>query len=161
MKRTLRRGGLLSGAFVLAGCMATAPEAVRPVSPTVTDAPAAEIMIAAPPAPPEPPASPAPRRPPEAAASDGAVTPAVVLRRRAPAYPTELARQEISGRVVLVFVVGQSGRPENVRIESASHPLFAKAVLAVVPEWRFEPARDAGGQAVRTQMRMPLTFLLD
>lgn len=141
--------------------MATAPEAVRPGSPTVAEAPAAEIMIAAPPEPPVSTAPPAPLHPPEAVASDGAVTQAVALKKRPPAYPAELARQEIPGRVVLVFVVGQSGRPENVRIEYASHPLFARAVLAVVPEWRFEPARDAGGHAVRTQMRVPLTFLLD
>jgi TonB family protein len=62
-----------------------------------------------------------------------------------PRYPPSLAETGLTGTVVVSFVVGAQGRPEEVRIESSSHPMFTAEVKAVLPLWRFEPARDATG----------------
>jgi TonB family protein len=144
-------------ALAVAGCIAPgrAPEAVEvaeppmeqmPVVPTV-GVPATEPPSVQVPAP--------------SAATPHAVTQPVPRRRPMPRYPSSLAETGLAGTVVASFTVGEKGQPEDVRIESSSHPMFTAEVKAVLPLWRFEPARDATGGVVRERMRVPFRFVLE
>jgi protein TonB len=142
-------------ALALSGCVATAPKDVGSVqlAPQAHPVqPVPEIEIAAP--------AVAPSTVPPAPTAR-AVTGPTVRKRVEPTYPAELSREGIPGEVVLTFFVGENGQPEDVRIERSTHPAFSKAVMAVVPRWRFDPARAADGSAVRSRMRMPVRFLVN
>jgi TonB family protein len=60
----------------------------------------------------------------------------------APAYPDSLEGAKISGEVVAKFVVDTTGRVkmESVEILSATHQLFAIAVVDALPMMKFSPA---------------------
>lgn len=85
-------------------------------------------------------------------------TAAVIRQRRMPDFPAALAHEGIDGQVIAVFYVGAEGRAEDVLIERSPHPLLSKAVTDALKGWRFEPARAADGQPVRTRMRVPFRF---
>ena len=57
---------------------------------------------------------------------------------------------------VLAFVVDTAGQidPCSVEVRAATHPDFRDAILAVVPQLRFTPARR-GGKLVRQRASMP------
>jgi periplasmic protein TonB len=74
-----------------------------------------------------------------------------------PTYPAELRRARIEGTVVLVFVLSESGRVEDLRIESSSRPEFEPPALEAVRRWRFKPG-EKNGEPVRTYMRLPIRF---
>ncbi len=60
-----------------------------------------------------------------------------------PEYP-EIARQaRLTGRVVLQFVISQSGEVEDVEVVWVDKPHigFETAAVAAVRQWRYEPAR--------------------
>jgi len=86
--------------------------------------------------------------------------PAVALTGNArPRYPAVLEEARVSGAVIVQFVVDTSGRVDlsTVRILEASNELFAASVRAVLPQWRFRPAR-AGGRTVKQLVQLPLLF---
>ena len=79
-----------------------------------------------------------------------AVTPARVLKRVAPEYPPALIAQGLvlEGQVLVRFTVDASGQVRDPKVSRSTHPQFEKAAMAALTHWRFEPARDAAGQAV-------------
>ena len=78
-----------------------------------------------------------------------------------PAFPTLLRERGISGRVSVQFVVDTLGRAEmsGLRVVEESDPLFAQAVRAVLPRYRFSPG-EVSGQKVRTLVQLPFDFTL-
>ena len=74
-----------------------------------------------------------------------------------PNYPPALRRAGVEGTVVLVFVLNETGRVEDARVESSSHPEFEPPALDAVRRWRFRPG-EKDGEAVRTYMRLPIRF---
>lgn len=74
-----------------------------------------------------------------------------------PDYPAELRRQQLSGTVFVLFLVGTDGQVSRAKIQKATDPVFESAALAAVKRWRFEPGRRAG-QAVEFRMAVPITF---
>jgi protein TonB len=100
-------------------------------------------------------------------ASDGVLdehvvdrTPRVIGRAPEPRYPTPLREAGVQGRVVAEFVVDTLGRAEldGLRLD-ASQALFAEAVRAVLPRYRFTPG-EAAGRKVRTRVQLPFDFTL-
>lgn len=75
----------------------------------------------------------------------------------APAYPAELRKAKVEGVVTLVFVLDETGRVEEPRVENSSRPEFEKPALDAIRRWRFSPGMK-GGQAVRTYIRVPMRF---
>lgn len=75
----------------------------------------------------------------------------------APAYPAALRQTGLKGEVVVAMRISPSGRVLDPLVESATHPAFGLAALAVVPQWRFLP-RVQAGQAVETRVKLPLAF---
>jgi protein TonB len=75
----------------------------------------------------------------------------------APAYPAELRKAKVEGVVTLVFILDETGRVEDPRVENSTRPEFEKPALDAIRKWRFSPGmRD--GQAVRTYIRIPMRF---
>jgi protein TonB len=73
----------------------------------------------------------------------------------APTYPSGM--QKIEGIVSVLFVVDQTGKVSNPRIEKATHREFEKPAIDAVKQWKFEPAVKAG-QRVSCRMRIPIRF---
>jgi protein TonB len=73
------------------------------------------------------------------------------------AYPSEMRARNVEGVVTLIFIVDDTGRVVNPRVEKSSHPQFEAPALAAVRQWKFEPAIKAG-QRVSCRMRVPIRF---
>ena len=75
----------------------------------------------------------------------------------APTYPTELRKAKVEGMVTLVFVLDETGRVEDPRVENSSRPEFEKPALEAIRKWRFRPG-EKDGQPVRSYIRIPMKF---
>ncbi len=73
------------------------------------------------------------------------------------AYPAALRSKKVEGVVTLIFIVDETGRVVQPRIEKSSHPEFDAPALEAVRQWKFEPAIK-GGRRVSCRMRVPIRF---
>lgn len=74
--------------------------------------------------------------------------PAILLPRQpAPPYPSELRATGDTGTVRIRVAVDPSGRADSASVEvlASPHPAFTRAVLAMLPHYRFLPAETGGG----------------
>ncbi len=75
-----------------------------------------------------------------------------------PAYPEELACDNVGGQVVLLMTVGADGRPGTVEVfRSSGITVLDKAAQEGVRDWRFKPA-TRGGVAQATRLQVPVNF---
>ena len=75
-----------------------------------------------------------------------------------PAYPIELACDDIGGKVVLMLTIGTEGRPTASRIVSSSGvPQLDAAAQEAVRDWQFHPA-TRNGRPVEMDIQVPMTF---
>jgi protein TonB len=72
-------------------------------------------------------------------------------------YPQELRAQKAEGSVTLIFVVDETGRVVNPRVEKSTHREFEAPALEALRQWKFEPAVKAG-KRVGCRMRVPIRF---
>ena len=79
------------------------------------------------------------------------------LAQASPVYPMELRKKKVAGVVYVMFVVDDSGRVQNPKVERASDPGFERPAIDAVRQWRFEPA-TRGGRKVAVRMRIPIRF---
>ncbi|MCC6846864.1 MAG: TonB family protein [Deltaproteobacteria bacterium] len=86
--------------------------------------------------------------------------PPEILERVVPEYPARARALELEGQVVLEVVLDREGRPEPAIRVLRSRPPFDAAAVAAVRRWRFRPARDADGNAVRVLIEIPVRFEL-
>ncbi len=77
----------------------------------------------------------------------------------APRHPPELLKAKIEGSVVLLFVLNENGRVQDLRVESSSRPEFEKPALAAIRRWRFKPGTREG-KPVRSYVRQQIVFNL-
>jgi protein TonB len=75
----------------------------------------------------------------------------------APTYPEALRKAKVEGVVTLIFVLDETGKVEDPRVENSTRPEFEKPALDAIRKWRFSPGQK-DGQAVRTYIRVPLRF---
>jgi protein TonB len=73
------------------------------------------------------------------------------------AYPSEMRSRNVEGVVTMIFIVDETGRVANPRVEKSSHPEFEKPALDAVRQWKFEPAVKAG-KRVGCRMRVSVRF---
>lgn len=73
----------------------------------------------------------------------------------APVYPAGKRALEVV--VSVVFVVDQTGKVTNPRVEKSTDPAFEKPAVDAVKQWKFEPAIKAG-KRVSYKMRVPIRF---
>lgn len=66
-----------------------------------------------------------------------------------PQYPEALREQQVEGEVVVQFVVDETGRPDvsSMTVVRSPHVLLTNAVRAMLPQFRYEPARTAPPQS--------------
>lgn len=86
---------------------------------------------------------------------------ALDARSPMPRYPQLLRDAGVEGTALVRFVVDTLGRVERgtVQVVESTHPAFAVAVQAVLPQMRFSPAR-VGERKVRQLVEFPLQFRL-
>ena len=72
-------------------------------------------------------------------------------------YPSEMRSRQVEGVVTVIFVVDETGRVTNPRVEKSSYPEFEKPALEALRQWKFEPAIK-GGKRVSCRMRVPFRF---
>lgn len=72
--------------------------------------------------------------------------PTVIEPQRLPTFPNARAAGSQLGRVTMEFAVSAEGQvlPGTVEFTRVTTPALARAVLDVLPSWRFTPARIAG-----------------
>jgi TonB family protein len=78
-----------------------------------------------------------------------------------PVYPDSLAKQGVTGHVLMEFVVDVNGVPEirSLKAVSATDRRLATIAIVAVRGARFVPARK-GGKAVRQLVQLPFVFEL-
>ena len=76
-----------------------------------------------------------------------------------PPYPDALRSAGEDGEVLAQFVVDADGRADSktFRVLRSTHVLFASAVKATLPSWRFSPA-EVDGRRVRQLVQMSFEF---
>ena len=77
---------------------------------------------------------------------------------RQPEMPAQAIAEGKSGRVVVKFVVTETGAVENIQVLKGDEP-FVTAVLEVVRTWRFTPTQ-MDGRPVPVFRTQPFTFNL-
>lgn len=70
-------------------------------------------------------------------------------------FPRRLREEPVSGRIVLLLKLSESGEVLDVRIDSSNLPKFDEFVLDEVRSWRFTPPTQ-GGQPVKAKARLPI-----
>ena len=98
-----------------------------------------------------------------AAAATGATpptsTPPKAITTPAPAYDDAERRAGHAGTTQVVFHVAADGTVVDARVaQTSGWPALDASALEAARRWRFEPARDAEGKAVASQMQVPITF---
>lgn len=74
-----------------------------------------------------------------------------------PNYPPLLREKDVSGSVIVDFIVDETGMPRDIHAVRGTDNAFAIAATNAVAEWRFEPGIK-GGRPVRTHLQVPLVF---
>ncbi|MEP6999382.1 MAG: TonB family protein [bacterium] len=133
---------------------AIAPAAPRTdVVPTVRagSVPAAKVIDSTPPRATPPPVvvekAPEPRVRGETA--NAPTSPTLIGSAPQPQYPEALRDQQVEGEVVVQFVVDETGRVDvsSMTVVRSPHVLLTNAVRAVLPQFKYEPARTAPPQS--------------
>jgi periplasmic protein TonB len=74
-------------------------------------------------------------------------------------YPAEAARDNVSGRNVIQFVVEPDGSTSQIEVLQALHPACDSVAVNAIRHANFVPGRQ-NGELVRVKMRLPIRFLL-
>jgi protein TonB len=83
-----------------------------------------------------------------------------LMSRVRPVYPYWARQQEITGKVVLKFLVNEKGEVEQVTVvESDPEGVFEESAKSAVRSWQFEPGR-VQGEKVKTWVTVPISFTL-
>jgi len=70
---------------------------------------------------------------------------------------TDKLRKRAPGTVYVLFIVDEKGHVDSPKVQKSTDPIFDRAALNAVKQWRFEPGKRKG-EAVRFRMRVPVTF---
>jgi len=77
-----------------------------------------------------------------------------------PQYPSSMMGRSVSGRVVVRFDVDSLGRPvmRTFKVVQSPHDAFTESVRRVIPQMRFEPARQGGLDSHPTSDEVQIGF---
>jgi protein TonB len=87
-------------------------------------------------------------------------TPPALIKAVPPAYPHELRRHGIEGRVVVEFVVDTRGRVAWARAIDSTTPLLSESAVAAVKKFVFRPAMRQG-RSVNARLSTSVEFHLE
>ena len=84
-----------------------------------------------------------------------------IISHPKPKYPSSAKLAGHQGTVTLSFTVSSSGKVISVRVsKSSGHSSLDNAAVSAIRRWRFKPARNGLGQAIRYQYSLPIPFVL-
>jgi len=84
-----------------------------------------------------------------------------VVRTPPPVYPADLAKQGVTGRVVLIVDVAADGSVSAVKVDrSAGEARLDAAALEAARQWQFKPLLKHG-KPMASQVRVPIDFEMD
>ncbi len=72
-------------------------------------------------------------------------------------YPALKVKEPIAGTAVVQFTVGVDGKATQPVVKSADDKAFGRAVIAVLPDWEFQPA-TVDGAPVAKKVSIPFQF---
>lgn len=78
-----------------------------------------------------------------------------VVSQVTPQYPGSLGSATVTGRVVVTFILEETGEVGAILNTEVSHPAFGGAAIAALREWKFSPAMK-NGRPVKTRMQVPI-----
>ena len=84
---------------------------------------------------------------------------AMLVNRVEPKYPTFAIMAHISGTVHLRAVIGKDGTVRELEVVDGN-PLLARAALAAVQNWRYQPTR-LNGEPVEVETYVTVNFILN
>ncbi|MGH7965632.1 MAG: energy transducer TonB, partial [Candidatus Binatia bacterium] len=87
---------------------------------------------------------------------DQAANPPILIARVMPEYPQRARRQGVEGLVLLEAILNREGHIEDGIKVLQSIPLLDEAARQALRRWRFKPARDHSGRAVRVILEVPI-----
>ncbi|WP_457572219.1 energy transducer TonB [Desulfovulcanus sp.] len=86
--------------------------------------------------------------------------PPKIISKVKPIYPFIARRRNITGKVVVRFLVDEHGYVRKITIEQASpRGIFEQSVIAALKKWRFRPGRYQG-KPVPAWIQLPIQFSL-
>ena len=88
-------------------------------------------------------------------------TPPRLVERIDPKYPEEARKAGTEGQVILDAEIGKDGREGEVRLIQGLPDGLDQAAIDALRQWRFEPARDAGGRPVAVRYTITINFVAD
>jgi TonB family protein len=74
-----------------------------------------------------------------------------------PRYPESLPPAKGKGQATVSCVIAANGKPQNVKVKSASDPAFGEAAVAAMSEWWFVP-KVADGKPIDSAADLPFEF---
>jgi protein TonB len=83
-----------------------------------------------------------------------------LVHRVQPLYPESARRRDVQGLVLLEAILDREGRVEPAVKVLKSIPMLDAEAVAAVRQWRFQPARNRGGDPVRVVLEIPIRFTL-
>jgi len=89
----------------------------------------------------------------------GNLKPVKLLSQTKPIYPEEARRKGVEGTVLVSAVVGTEGDVLSARVINGPDPVLAKAALAAVNEYHFEPMM-LNGEAIEAVTTISVRFRL-
>jgi TonB family protein len=84
----------------------------------------------------------------------------VPVRYSSPAYPEEMRRSGLTGRVTVDFIVDTGGRVQNPYVVASNNPWFERPALDAILKWTFKPGLR-NGRPVNVRARQVLEFATD
>jgi periplasmic protein TonB len=76
-----------------------------------------------------------------------------------PEYSEEARHAKYQGTVLLWVIVGQDGRPRDIRVQRSLGMGLDEKAIAAVQNWKFEPSMK-DGRPVAVQVNIEVTFRL-
>lgn len=87
-------------------------------------------------------------------------TPPVPIKKEQPEFPDEARQMDISGRVVLKFLVEADGKVARISVISARPAgVFNRSAMEAIGKWRFKPGLYRG-KPVAVWVELPVSFRL-
>ncbi len=81
----------------------------------------------------------------------------VPMQTPPPQFPEALRKAGVSGVVLVILVIDESGNVLASEIKKSSQPEFEAPALAAVANWKFKPATLAN-KAVKVRVSIPIRF---
>ena len=79
------------------------------------------------------------------------------IKQSPPVYPIEANRRGLSGYARASFLIDKKGNVIEVKIISASDPIFKKPTIDAIRKWKFTPGEN-GGKPVVTRAEVPIPY---